>query len=335
MKITRMHGAGGKVMQDLIKNIILKNLELTSVNGGIGLESLDDSATIPIGDKEIVFTVDGHTVKPIFFPGGDIGRLAVSGTVNDLAVMGAKPLALSLSLIIPEGFNLEDLEKIVKSINETCKEAEVAVITGDTKVSDGVDDIIISTAGIGIVDRGKAIRDCNVQEGDAIIVSGNIGEHGLAILLSREGFDFETNIKSDVAPINKLIERVLEEGIQVNAMKDPTRGGLADALNEMAEKSNIGITIFEDKIPISDEVQSICDILGLDPLTIANEGKVVMAVKKEDAERCLEILREHPLGKNAEIIGYATKEHKGVVMETIVGRRIVDMPIGDPIPRVC
>ncbi|EHP84750.1 hydrogenase expression/formation protein HypE [Methanotorris formicicus] len=334
MKITRMHGAGGKVMQDLIKEIILSNLERTSVNGGIGLECLDDASTIPIGDKEIVFTVDGHTVKPIFFPGGDIGRLSVCGTVNDLAVMGAKPLALSLSLILPEGFDIEKLDKIMKSINEACKEADVAVITGDTKVSN-VDDIIISSSGIGVVDKGKAIRDSSIKEGDAIIVSGNIGDHGLAILLSREGFEFDADIKSDVAPLNKMIEMVLNEGIEIHAMKDPTRGGLADALNEMAEKSGLGIDIYEERIPISEEVQSIADILGIDPLTVANEGKVVMAVKREDAERCLEILRKHPLGKNAEIIGYATKEHKGVVMETIVGKRVVDTPIGDPIPRVC
>jgi len=334
MRITRMHGAGGKVMQDLIKNTILGNLENTSVNGGIGLKDLDDASTIPIGDKEIVFTVDGHTVKPIFFPGGDIGRLSVCGTVNDLSVMGAKPLAISLSLILPEGFDIEKLDRIMKSINEACKEANVSVITGDTKVSN-VDDNIISSAGIGIVDTGKAIRDCGMKEGDTIIVSGNIGEHGMAILLTREGFDFETDLKSDVAPLNELIHKVLDEGIEVHAMKDPTRGGLADSLNEMAEKSGLGITIYEDKIPISDEVQSIADALGIDPLTVANEGKVVMAVKKDDAERALEILRSHPLGKNAQIIGEVTSEYNGVLMETIVGKRIIDTPIGDPIPRVC
>ena len=334
MKITRMHGAGGKVMQDLIKNTILNNLENTSVNGGIGLKDLDDGATIPLGDKEIVFTVDGHTVNPIFFPGGDIGKLSVCGTINDLSVMGAEPLALSLSIVLPEGFDIEKLDKIMKSINETCKEAGAPIITGDTKVSN-VDDIIISSAGIGIVDKGKAIRDSGMREGDVIIVSGNIGEHGMAILLSREGFEFETNLKSDVAPLNKLIKKVLDAGIEVHAMKDPTRGGLADSLNEMAEKSGLGINIYEEKIPISDEVQSIADALGIDPMTVANEGKVVMAVKKEDAEKALEILRSHPLGKNAQIIGEVVSEHDKVIMETIVGKRIVDTPIGDPIPRVC
>jgi hydrogenase expression/formation protein HypE len=334
MKITRMHGAGGKIMQNLIKDTILNNLENTCVNGGIGLKDLDDGATIPIGDKEIVFTVDGHTVKPIFFPGGDIGKLSICGTINDLSVMGAEPLALSLSIVLPEGFDIEKLDKIMKSINETCKEADVSIITGDTKVSN-VDDIIISSAGVGIVDKGKAIRDSGMKEGDVIIVSGNIGEHGMAILLSREGFEFETNLKSDVAPLNKLIRKVLDAGVEVHAMKDPTRGGLADSLNEMVEKSGLGINIYEEKIPISDEVQSIADALGIDPMTVANEGKVVMAVKKEDAEKALEILRSHPLGKNAQIIGEVVSEHNKVIMETIVGKRIVDTPIGDPIPRVC
>ncbi|MBW9222007.1 hydrogenase expression/formation protein HypE [Methanothermococcus sp. SCGC AD-155-C09] len=334
MKITRMHGAGGKIMQDLIKNTILNNLELTAVNGGIGLNELDDGATIPLGNRELVFTIDGHTVKPIFFPGGDIGKLAVCGTINDISVMGAEPLALSLSMILPEGFLIEDLDKIMKSINKTCKEAGVPVITGDTKVSN-VDDIIISSSGIGIVEGGKAIRDSGMKEGDAIIVSGNIGEHGMAILLSREGFDFESDLKSDVAPLNGIIKKVIEEGIEIHAMKDPTRGGLADALNEMAEKSNFGINLYEERIPISDEVQAISDALGIDPLTVANEGKVVMAVKREDAEKVLEILHSHPLGKNAQIIGEVVSDHKKVIMETLVGKRIVDVPMGDPIPRVC
>lgn len=334
MKITRMHGAGGTVMQKLIKETILGNLENTSVNGGIGLESLDDASTIPLGDKEIVFTVDGHTVKPIFFPGGDIGRISVCGTVNDLSVMGATPIALSLSIILPEGFDIENLDKIMKSINEACKEAEVSVITGDTKVSN-VDDIIISSAGIGIVGLGNAVRDSGMKEGDVIIVSGNIGEHGLTILLTREGFEFESELKSDVAPINGLVKSVLDAGFKINAMKDPTRGGLADSLNEMAEKSGLGILIHEDKLPISNEVQFIGEALGIDPLTVANEGKVVMAVRAEDSEKILEILKIHPLGKNAKIIGTVTSEHKGVLMETLVGKRIVDTPLGDPIPRVC
>lgn len=334
MKITRMHGAGGKIMQDLIKNTILNNLELTAVNGGIGLNELDDGATIPLGNRELVFTIDGHTVKPIFFPGGDIGKLAVCGTINDISVMGAEPLALSLSMILPEGFLIEDLDKIIKSINKTCKDSGVPVITGDTKVSN-VDDIIISSSGIGIVESGKVIRDSGMKEGDAIIVSGNIGEHGMAILLSREGFDFESDLKSDVAPMNGIIKKVIDEGIEIHAMKDPTRGGLADALNEMVEKSNFGINIYEERIPISDEVQAISDALGIDPLTVANEGKVVMAVKREDAEKVLEILHSHPLGKNAQIIGEVASDHKKVIMETLVGKRIVDVPMGDPIPRVC
>ncbi|UXM84281.1 hydrogenase expression/formation protein HypE [Methanococcus aeolicus] len=334
MNINRMHGAGGQVMQNLIKETILGNLDNTSVNGGIGLNDLDDGATIPLGDKEIVFTVDGHTVSPIFFPGGNIGTLATCGTINDLSVMGAKPLALSLSIILPEGFEIEKLDKIMKSINKSCNEAGVAIITGDTKVS-MVEDIIISSAGIGIVDKGKAIRDCGMKEGDKIIVSGNIGEHGMAVLLSREGFEFDTELKSDVAPLNDIIASVLNENIRVNAMKDPTRGGLADSLNEMVEKSGLGIYINEEDLPISDEIVALSDALGIDPLTVANEGKVVMAVHKDDAEKCLEILKKHPLGKNAKIVGEVVSEHKKVVMKTIVGKRIIDTPVGDPIPRVC
>ena len=333
-KITRMHGAGGKLMQELIKKVILSNLELTSVEGGVGLEELEDGGTVPLGDYEVIFTIDGHTVKPIFFPGGDIGRLAVCGTVNDIAVMGGEPVALSLSLIIPEGFPVDKLERIMKSINKASKEAEVPVITGDTKVSQ-VDDIVITTAAIGVTEKGRVIRDSGMKEGDVIIVSGNIGEHGLAVLLAREKFDFKSNLKSDVAPLNKLIKKVLDSGVEVHAMKDPTRGGLASALNEMVEKSGLGINIYEERIPISEEVQFLSQALGIDPLTVANEGKVVMAVKREDGERALEILRSHPLGRNAQIIGEVVSDHKMVVMETLVGRRIVDTPMGDPIPRVC
>ncbi|MCS3900792.1 hydrogenase expression/formation protein HypE [Methanococcus voltae] len=334
MKITRMHGAGGKVMQNLIGDVILGSLTNTQVNGGIGLQDLDDGSTIPIGDNEIVFTVDGHTVDPIFFKGGDIGRISVCGTVNDLSVMGAKPLALSMSFVLPEGFDIDKLKEIMDSINKACEEAGVAVITGDTKVSN-VSDIIISSAGIGIVEKGKAVRDKGMKEGDSIIVTGNLAEHGLTILLSREGFDLESNLKSDVAPVNGLIQSVLNEGITINAMKDPTRGGLADSLNEMAEKSGLGITLQEDQIPLSEEVNFISEALGIDPLTVANEGKVVMAIPKKDAEKALEIIKNHPLGKNAKIVGEVTSEHKGVIMETLVGRRVVDTPIGDPIPRVC
>ncbi len=335
MKINRMHGAGGKIMEDLIKDVILKNLEHTKIEGSsVGLMDLDDGATVPIGNYEIVFTVDGHTVKPIFFPGGDIGRLSVCGTVNDLSVMGSKPIALSLSIVLPEGFEIDKLDRIMKSINKTSKECGVPIITGDTKVSN-IDDIIISTSGIGIVEKGKVIRDSTMKEGDVIIVSGTIGDHGMAILLAREEFEFESNIESDVAPLNSLVSLLLDNNIKINAMKDPTRGGLANALNEMAEKSGYGITIYEDKIPIKEEVQSLCDAFGIDPLTIANEGKVVMAVSKEDADKCLELLKSHPLGKDADIIGEVVSSHNMVVMETIVGKRIVDTPLGDPIPRVC
>ncbi len=329
--ITKLHGAGGKVMQELIKNLILKNIELKRA-GSLGLEDLDDSSTILLGDKEIALTTDGYTVKPIFFPGGDIGKLSVCGTVNDLSCVGAKPLALSLSLIIPEGFEEERLERVIKSINLASKEAEVPIITGDTKVSDGIDELIIVTSGVGIVK--KLIKDSGVQENDTIIVSGTVGEHGLSILLAREGFEFEGNIESDVSPLNKMLEEVIDK-VEVHAIKDLTRGGLANGLNELSEKSKIGIVVEEERIPIKDEVKALCDILGLDPLTMANEGKVVIAVPEEEAERCLKILKKHKYGKDAEIIGYATKETDKVLLDTGFGRRILEPPIGDPIPRVC
>ncbi len=331
------HGAGGELMDKLIVESILKNLDVKKL-GKVTLAALDDAASITLGDKEIVFTTDGHTVKPIFFPGGDIGRLAACGTINDVAVMGARPIALACSLIIEEGFLIADLERIIKSLNEACREVDASVVTGDTKVMEkgSLDSIVVTTTGIGIVENGKILTDASLRVGDKIIVSGTVGDHGVALMSFREGFGFETTLKSDVAPVWSMVENALEAG-DVHAMKDPTRGGIAAALNEFARKSQVGIVIDEEKIPVRDEVKAASEMLGIDPYTVACEGKVVLGVARADAEEVLDALRAVGLGDKAEIIGEVVKEHpKRVVLQTSVGgKRIMEMPIGDPVPRVC
>ncbi|ADT84332.1 hydrogenase expression/formation protein HypE [Thermococcus barophilus] len=336
MKIKLEYGAGGELMEEFIKEFILKNLSLKSA-GGVGLEALDDGATIPFGDKHIVFTIDGHTVKPLFFPGGDIGRLAVSGTVNDLAVMGAKPLALANSMIIQEGFDSGDFERILQSMDETAKEVPVPIVTGDTKVVEDKIGIFVITAGLGVAER--VITDSGANTGDVVLVSGTVGDHGIAIMSHREGIAFETELKSDVAPIWEVVKAVADAigWENIHAMKDPTRGGLSNALNEIARKSNVGILVRESDIPVKPEVRAASDMLGISPYEVANEGKVVMVVAREYAEEALEAMRKTKRGKDAAIIGEVIGEYKGkVILETgIGGKRFMEPPIGDPVPRVC
>ncbi|KZX16794.1 hydrogenase expression/formation protein HypE [Methanobrevibacter cuticularis] len=335
-KIGMSHGAGGEVMGNLISETILANLSKKSVNGGIGLDALDDGATIPLENHEIVVTTDGHTINPLFFPGGDIGRISAAGTINDVAVMGAKPLAITNAMIIKEGFPIEDLSKIIKSMDETCKEADVGVITGDTKVmeQDKIDELVIVTTGIGIVEKGKAIRDSGLEVGDKIITTGSIGDHGMSLLSFREGFGFETDLKSDVAPVWGMVEKAIEIG-GVTAMKDPTRGGLSNAINEMASKSGVGIIIQDEAIPIKQQVKAVSDMLGIDPYEVANEGKVIMGVKADLADETLNAIKKDKYGKEASIIGEVV-EGKRVLIETPVGgQRILEAPIADPVPRVC
>jgi len=310
---------------------------------------LDDSAVI----DDVVFTTDSHTVRPLIFPGGDLGSLAVAGTINDIAVMGAKPIALSAGFIVEEGLSTDIFELIVKSMAKTADYAKVPIVTGDTKVVEkgAIQEFMINTSGIGkrtkILDKNieiikryrkfnaRWLLDSNLRDGDRIIISGNIGEHGIALMSFREGYGFETQIKSDIAPINSLMEKILNIGGIVTA-KDPTRGGLANTINEFSEKSKVGIILEEEKIPIPKGVRSACDMLGIDPLEIGNEGKVVIGVVKEKAEDVLVAIRKHPLGKNAQIIGEATNKVKGVVLETVVGgKRNLHKPIGDPVPRIC
>lgn len=345
--VTMAHGAGGAMMQSLIKDFILKYLGGSEFE--VPLEALDDAAVV----EDIVLKSDSHTVKPLFFPGGDIGRLAVAGTVNDIAVMGAQPIALSMGLVLEEGFPLSDLERIMRSIKETCTEAGVHIVTGDTKVVErgSLDKCIINTSGIGrrsgdlemnmrVVRRyrrleARWILDSNLRPGDKIIISGSIGDHGLAILSSREGYGFWSEIKSDVTPLNMVTSRILRVG-GVVSMKDPTRGGLSNALNEWSEKSRVGILIKEERIPIHGDVKAACEMLGIDPLEVGNEGKLLIGVIPQKAEEILEELRRTKEGREAQIIGEATKRFKEVVLETqIGGKRVIPPPIGDPIPRIC
>jgi hydrogenase expression/formation protein HypE len=331
MKVNLLHGAGGEMMGELLKT--LTNIRHNNA-GGIGLEALDDAAVIPLSGHHIVFTTDSHVVHPIFFPGGDIGRLAVCGTINDLAVMGGRPIALSCGMLIEEGFEVGDLERIVASMDQALGECGASIVTGDTKVLEkgALDGIAINTAGIGVTEH--PIRDSGLKIGDVIIVSGTLGDHGLAIMTHREGFEFGEQIRSDVSPIWSLVEGAISAGT-IHAMKDPTRGGFASAINEMARKSGVGVRIREDTLPIRRSVRSAAEMLGIDPLEVANEGKVVMGVPEEEAEAVLQAVRSHHLGKDAAIIGVVTKGHH-VIMETgIGGERFIETPIGDPVPRVC
>jgi hydrogenase expression/formation protein HypE len=336
MKISMAHGAGGEMMQSLISDIILGNIKNKKVNGGIGLGELDDGATIPFGEYEIVISTDSHTVDPIFFPGGDIGKLSITGTVNDVAVMGAKPLAIANAMVISEGFTSEEFEKIIKSMDEACTEADVALVTGDTKVMerDKLDKIIISTTGIGVVKKGEAVSDASLEVGDKIILTGSVGDHGIALMSYREGFGFETDLKSDVAPVWEMIEKALEIG-GVKAMKDPTRGGIANALNELASKSGVGMMVYEDEIPVKEQVLAASEMLGIDPYEVANEGKVVMGVKAENAEEILEAIRNTKYGNEAQIIGEVTEDKHVIIETSLGGKRILEAPIADPVPRVC
>lgn len=337
MKIKMEHGAGGSEMENLLKDMILDNLTLTGFENEIGLEELDDGAVIPLDDKKLVLTIDSHTVDPLFFPGGNIGDLAVSGTINDLAVMGSRPLALSNAMVIEEGYESDDLEKIVSSMGELSRETKVPIITGDTKVTDKSKiELIITTAGIGLVEN-KVISDNGIKKGDKIIVSGPIGQHGLSILSEREGLEFETTIESDVSPVWEVVQEALNFSEAVHAMKDPTRGGLANSLNEMASGSGFGILIEEDLIPVNSDVRTAGEMLGIDPLEVACEGRVVMSVSPGKADMVLEKMKDTEMGENAVIIGEVLDEFPDkVVLETDVGgRRYLDRPTGDPVPRVC
>jgi hydrogenase expression/formation protein HypE len=331
MKVILAHGAGGETMGELLRT--LTNVKNRNA-GGIGLESLDDGAVIPLDGKNVVFTTDSHVVRPIFFPGGDIGKLAVCGTVNDLAVMGGRPLALSCGMILEEGFDIIDLERIVRSMDEALTESGAHLVTGDTKVVErgSLDKIIINTAGIGLAE--KVVRDNGFRPGDRIIVTGTLGDHGLAVLTHREGFELGEQIRSDVSPVWGLVELALAAG-DVHAMKDPTRGGFAHAINDMARKSRTGVIVEEEALPVRRSVRSASEMLGIDPLEVANEGKIVMAVAPGDAEAVLAALRTHRYGKEAAIVGTVVEGDRVIMRTRIGGERFIEPPLGDPVPRVC
>ena len=325
------HGGGGILMKELVDRIVGK------LGGARG--PLQDSTTLPVQGGRIAFTTDSYVVSPLFFPGGDIGRLAVCGTVNDLAMSGARPVWLSLSFIIEEGLPLETLDRILDSIAAAAREARVTIVTGDTKVVERgkADGIFINTSGIGIVPPGVEVSSALARAGDAVLVNGTIGDHGLAIMSRREGIDFGSDLKSDTAPLSNLTEPLLAGVKSVRAMRDATRGGLAAILNEIATDSKVCIRLEENAIPISEAVNKGCELMGYDPLHIANEGKFVAVVAKEDAEKALAIMKAHPLGAGAARIGEVAPEPQGmVILKTVFGgERVIDLPYGDMLPRIC
>lgn len=322
-------------MEKLLRERILPKFRLRAA-GPIGLDHLDDGAVLDLPPGKLVFTTDSHVVKPLFFPGGDIGKLAVTGTVNDLVVMGARPVALSLALVIEEGFPLNELERILESAAAVLSEIGVALVTGDTKVmgKGELDGLVINTTGIGVAER--VVPDSGVRPGDFLVVTGTVGEHGLAVLAARNELPVETPVESDVAPLWPALAEALATG-GITAMKDPTRGGLAAALNEMAQKSGVGIEVEEERIPVRPEVRGLCELLGISPYELACEGRAVLAVDPEKLEAVLGALRRHPLTQAAQVIGRATATYPGkVVLRTAVGgKRFLEMPLGDPVPRIC
>jgi len=335
-RITLKYGAGGGAMRALIEQVFAAGFG--EVPGGIGLSAMDDGAALPIGDRYLVITTDSHVVQPIFFPGGDIGRLAVCGTVNDLAMMGAtEPLGLACAAIIEDGFLRTDLERIWTSMRDACTEANTTIITGDTKVMrhGELDRIAITTTGIGIASR--VVPDNGLRPGDRILVTGTVGDHGLAILATRGELALETKLVSDVAPLNTLVRRALAVGgAGVVAMKDPTRGGVASALHEMAEKSGVCVVLDERAVPVRDDVRAAGELLGIDPLVVANEGKAVIGLRPDIADAVLDAIRSHPLGRKAAIVGECIADRPGsVIVETGFGRRLLAEPEGELQPRIC
>lgn len=333
-RISLSHGSGGGKTRDLVETIFQKHFSNPI------LDKMDDSAVININNRQIAFTTDSFVVKPIFFEGGDIGKLAICGTVNDLAVMGAKPFALTASFIIEEGFEIEKLERIIKSMAETALEAGVIIAAGDTKVVDkgSADGIFINTSGIGIIPEGIIIGGALAKAGDAIILSGSIGNHGASIVTSREDFGFKTFVKSDAAPLNRLIESMLAAAPEIHVMRDATRGGIATVLNEIAIQSGVNIEILEEAIPVKEDVKGVCDLLGFDPFYLANEGRIVAFVKQEDAPKLINVMGKHQYGKEASIIGRVVDntDEPMVILKTVgSGSRILDMLSGEPLPRIC
>ena len=336
-RITLKQGAGGRAMRSLIEDVFLRGAPEMSPRD-VGPLAMDDGAALWLGDRWVVVTTDSHVVHPIFFPGGDIGRLSICGTVNDLAMMGAtEVLALTCGAILEEGFPRADLERVQASMAQACRESGARVVTGDTKVMGRgeIDGIVLNTTGVAMTTR--LVRDCGLSPGDRILVTGSVGDHGLAILSERHGLKLAGELRSDVAPINGLVRAALAAGGEgVVAMKDPTRGGLSSALHEMAEKSGVGIVLDEASVPVTDAVRAAAELLGIDPLHVANEGKAVIGVAEGAAEAVLAALRSHPLGRDAAIVATCVAERPGsVILDTGLGRRFLSEPEGELLPRIC
>jgi len=334
-RVTLKQGGGGKAMRTLIEKLFVRDFATLPFDG-VGIAAMDDGAAVKIGDEWLVITTDSHVIHPIFFPGGDIGRLSICGTVNDLAMMGAtRVLGLTCSVILEEGFSLESLEAIQRSMMAACREAHAPVVTGDTKVMGRreLDGIVINTTGIGLT--RTLVRDNGLSPGDRVIVTGSIGEHGLAVMAARHSIEIDGDLVSDVAPMNTLIASILDSE-SITAMKDPTRGGVSSALHEMAGKSGVGIVIEERAVPVTPAVRAAGELLGIDPLHVANEGKALIGVRAGAAEAVLARLRAQPLGVRAAIIGTCVAERPGsIVLDTGFGRRLLAEPEGEPLPRIC
>lgn len=327
------HGSGGRMTHDLVRRLFLPAFDNDSLRAG------DDAGAIVLGGARLAFSTDSHVVEPLFFPGGDIGRLAVCGTVNDVAMLGAQPLYLSAGFILEEGLEIAVLEKVAQSMQQTAAEAGVQVVAGDTKVvqKGKADGLYINTAGVGVIRPGRSIGGAQARPGDAVIVSGPLGEHGIAVLEARNELGFTTGIQSDVAPLNHLIAAILATSEQVHVLRDPTRGGLATSLNEIARQAQVGIILDEKHIPVRPAVAAVCEMLGFDPLYVANEGKVIVIVGAEDAERVLEVMRQQRYGEESVKIGEVSPQPAGkVLIKTTLGStRIVDMLAGEMLPRIC
>jgi hydrogenase expression/formation protein HypE len=327
------HGGGGKLMHDLIQKMFVATFK------NPGLEMGHDGAVLPVPKGRLAFTTDSYVISPLFFPGGDIGSLAVHGTVNDLAMCGARPHSLSAGFILEEGFPMEDLWRIVRSMSEAARETSVDIVTGDTKVVEKGkgDGVFINTAGVGVIEHDLEIAPSSVRAGDVILLSGDIGRHGIAVMAVREGLEFEGQLESDSAPVADLVMKLLDAGVDVHCMRDLTRGGLSSALIEIAETAEKHIHVEEKDIPVTAEVRGACEMLGFDPLYVANEGRFVAFVSSDDAEGALDIMKSHPLGRDACVIGQVSPEGRPLVTMTskIGTRRIVDMLSGEQLPRIC
>ena len=333
-QIVMGHGAGGRMSHRLIQQAFLPAFQNPALNAG------DDAAQVEPGLKQkLSISTDAHVVSPLFFPGGDIGKLAVCGTVNDVAMLGAKPMYLTAGFILEEGLQMDTLQRVIESMKQAAEEAGVQIVAGDTKVvqKGKADGLYITTAGIGLIRDGVAVSGANAKAGDAVILSGTIGDHGIAVLGARGELGFESSIQSDVAPLNHLIEAMLDASPNIHVLRDPTRGGLATTLNEIATQSNIGIVLKEESIPVHPEVNAACEMLGFDPLYIANEGKLVCFVPHEEAEKVLAVMKSTRYGEGAVVIGEVVEEPKGrVLLKTALGStRVVDMLAGEMLPRIC